>query len=402
MVFALIQARFGDWGEEDKRRVKAEFMPGPGQFPEPAQSEDDSGSISVAIDMLSLGVAIGLGLLMLLAVVAGPLGLDRHTVAPSALRALLPGAVLAAGVLWLLNDRLLTEWRERHGEPPNNSRLEDQGLELPRWFGAAPASAAVIWLVIILVLSGGPIHLPLLGILVGLIVFGFALSTLVATPLLLQMLTPSAGQKALCLMAASALGLGGFWFVSFGIWQVHAPLAGGWLAGTAVCTFAATAAIYASAGHSLTIGLPRGDRSTQYVLSREASRAYVVLDAMNLGVVFLIGVGLPLYAATRDQALHASSLNVVASMVFLPGLLSAIFWGLHNWRDWEQLNETASEHGVAWPIYTLSDGNWQKAKQLDERRAKRFRTQLRLNRYSMLMLMPCGLSYLVYVLLTSP
>jgi hypothetical protein len=238
--------------------------------------------------------------------------------------------------------------------------------------------------------------------LVGVVAFVFTVRTLLATPLLLQMLKPSAGQKALCVLTAVALGLGGFWFVSFGIWQGDAALSGGWFAATIICSFAATVTIYMTAGHALAIGLPNGKRPTQYLLSRGDARAYVLLDAMGLGVAFLIGVALPLYAATRDQALHASSLNVVASMVFLPGLLSAVFWGLHNWREWEHLNENASKRGVAWPIYTLCDDDWEEAKKVDACRAKRLRAQLRLNRYSVLILVACGLSYLVAVLLTSP
>jgi hypothetical protein len=123
------------------------------------------------------------------------------------------------------------------------------------------------------------------------------------------------------------------------------------------------------------------------------------LDAINLGVVFLIGVALPLYAATRDQELHASSLSVIASMVFLPGLISAIFWGLQSWRIWEDLNDKASQTGISRPILELSDDDWPQAEALDARRAKRFQTHLRLNRYSVIALMACGLTYLADVLL---
>lgn len=187
-----------------------------------------------------------------------------------------------------------------------------------------------------------------------------------------------------------------------GIWQGSHPLSGASLAATTICVFAGTTIVYVTAGHALTIGLPWPDAErseTQYVLSRKAIRGYIGLDGINLGVVLLIGVALPLYAATRDQELHASSLSVIASMVFLPGLISALFWGMHSWRIWEELNAEASRTGISRPILALVDNDWQQAEILDAQRAKRFLTHLRLNRYSVLALMACGLTYLAEVLL---
>jgi hypothetical protein len=47
----------------------------------------------------------------------------------------------------------------------------------------------------------------------------------------------------------------------------------------------------------------------------------------------------------------------------------------------------------------LEDDDWDKAKALDERRTKRFLLHVRLNRYSLIALMACGLAYLADVLL---
>jgi hypothetical protein len=400
MVFTLIQTRFADLGEADKRRVEAEFVSSPGEASTSAPPDVSSGPSAVVIDMLFLGIAVGLSLFMLLVIAAGPLGLDRNAVGLSTVRVVLLAGAVVAGILGWLSDLLLRRWRAREGEPPANSRLLHHGLYLPRWFGVAAIAAALVWAATVLALSGGPVHLPLLASLAAAVVFAFAMRTLLSNTVLLQMLRPTPGQIALCFTAAAAVALGAFWFVSWGIWQGSHPLTGAWLAGTTACVFAGTTIVYITAGLALTAGLPRAERpTTQYILSREALSGYVGLDGINLGIVFLIGVGLPLYAATRDQELHASSLNVVASMVFLPGLISAIFWGLHNWHNWEELNAQASRTRISRPILTLADNDWDQAKALDARRTKRFLVHVRLNRYSMVALMACGLAYLAEVLL---
>jgi hypothetical protein len=400
MVFTLIQTRFGDLGEADKRRVEAEFVSSPGEARTSTEPDASSGPGAVVIDMLCLGIAVGLSLFLLLVMAAGPLGLDRNAVGLSTVRVALLAGVMVVGALGWLSDSLLRRWRAREGEPPTDSRLRRHGLYLPSWFGIVPIAVALLWTATVLALSGGPIHLPLLASLAAAAVFVYAVRTMLFNSTLLQMLRPTAGQVAVCFSAAAASAYAAFWFVSMGIWQGSQPLAGAWLAGTIVCVFAGSTIVYVTAGLALTAGLPRAERpETQYILSRDAIRGYVGLDGINLGVVFLIGVGLPLYAATRDQELHASSLNVVASMVFLPGLISAIFWGLHNWHTWEDLNEQASRTGISRPVLALEDDDWDEAKALDERRVKRFILHVRLNRYSLIALMACGLTYLADVLL---
>lgn len=406
MVFTLIQTRFGDLGDGDKQRVEAEFISSPRQASTPTSSDVSSGP-GVVVDMLLLGIAVGLSLFLLLVVAAEALGLDRNSVEVSTVRVVLLVGTIFVGVLGLLSDYLLHRWRVREGEPPSDSRLLRHGLYLPRWFGVIAIAAALVWLITVLSLSGGPVHIPLLASFAAVVVFAFSMRTLLSTPILLQMLQPTIGQIALCFMAAAAVALGAFWFISMGIWQGSQPLTGAWFAATTICVFAGTTIVYIAAGHALAAGLPPAviDPATkkpskiQYILSREAIQGYIGLDAINLGIVLLIGVGLPLYAATRDQELHASSLSVIAAMVFLPGLISAIFWGLHNWRLWEDLNVQASRTGISRPILALADHDWQQAKALDARRAKRFLIHLRLNRYAMIALMACGLTYLTDVLL---
>lgn len=399
MVFALIQTRFGDLGEADKHRVDAEFVSLSGEPPIDTPWDEKSGPAAVVMDMLYLGVAVGLALFTLLALAAGPLGLDRNAVDPSPVRVVLLLGMVAVGALGYLSDSLLRGWRKREGEPPTDSRLHRHGLYLPIWFGGAAVAAALVWAATMLALSGGPIHLPLLASLAAAIIFGFCFRTLLSTPLRLQMLRPTVGQVALALAAAVAVSIGAFWFISMGIWQGTQPLTGAWLAGTTICVFAGTTIVYIAAGLALATGLPLGERPTQYILAREEIRGYIGLDGINLGVVFLVGLGIPLYAATRDQELHASSLNVVASMVFLPGLLGAIFWGLHNWRPWEELNVEASRTKISRPILALADNDCKQAKSLDGQRTRRLVAHLRLNRYSMIALMVCGLAYLTDVLL---
>jgi hypothetical protein len=401
MVFTLIQTRFGDWAEADKPRVEAEFIFSPEEACVFAKPGGGSRSDDVLKDMLFLGIAVGLSLFLLLVVAATPLGLDRAAVDGSSVRVVLLIGVIAAAAFGLASDALLGRWRKRKGEPPTDSRLRHHGLYLPRWFAAAAVAAAVAWSAAVLVLSGGPVHLPLLAALAAAVVFTFSVRTLLSTPVRLQMLRPTPGQAALAIAAAASTALGCFWFVGIGAWQGSHPLTGGWLAGTTICVFAGTAIVYVVAGRALAAGLPAEHRTTQYVLAREEIQSYVSLDGIDLGIVFVIGVGLPLYAATRDQEVHASSLHVVASMVFLPGLISAIFWGLGSWKNWENINVGATQRGgVSRPIFALADDDWEEAKSLDAIRSKRFLVHLRLNRYAMIALMACGLVYLAEVLLS--
>lgn len=190
MVFTLIQTRFGDLGEGDKQRVEAEFISSPGEAPTSSSPDVSSGPSAVVVDMLLMGIAVGLSLFMLLVVAASALGLDRSAVGVSTDRVVLLVATVAAGALGLLSEFLLRRWRTREGEPPSDSRLLHHGLYLPRWFGAAPIAAALVWIAAILALSGGPVHLPLLASLAAVVVFAFSMRTLLYTPVLLQMLRP--------------------------------------------------------------------------------------------------------------------------------------------------------------------------------------------------------------------
>jgi hypothetical protein len=397
MVFTLIQLRFADLGKGDKERIAAEYVTAPGQSAQVHPHSPPAEPGGVVIDMLYLGIAVGMSLFTLLAVAAGPLRLDEHaaSVAPDRV-ALLVGA-LFAGSLALFGDRTLGRWRSHAGEPTLGPHL--RYLSLPTWSVALAAAPALVWAAGIAALSGGPTHLAGLAIAVGLVAFTFTSRTLLSTTIRLNMLRPTAPQVILCVVVGAAIGFGYFWFVSMGIWHDHKPLNGGWLAGTTTCVFAGTCLVYIGAGQVLACGLPKRTRDTQYILARETIRDYVALDAVNLGVVLLIGVGMPLYAATRDQELHASSLNVVASVVFLPGLISAVFWGLHNWQTWAELNREASKTGVARPLLDMAGNDWNAARALEAEHARRYAWHMRLNRYSILALMACGLLYLTDVLL---
>jgi hypothetical protein len=134
--------------------------------------------------------------------------------------ALLAGAcVVLPGFVTLALLGSLRQWRAREGEPPSDSQLLDHGLYLPSWFGVAAFAAAAAWAATVLALSGGPVHLPLLASPAAVVVFTFAVRTLLSTTVLLQMLKPTVGQIALCFAAAVSTALGAFWFISMGIWQ---------------------------------------------------------------------------------------------------------------------------------------------------------------------------------------
>jgi hypothetical protein len=433
MVFTLIQARFGDLGESDRVAVAAEYVeqrhprpesreengaPGHPRQDDADEDEAEFGAGPVLLDTYLLGIAVAVSLLLLLVLAAGPLQLDHRTATLPSARVLVLVAVLAAGALVALNEILL-RWLSKPN--PKTDRLG-----LPRWYAVLPLAAASVWAAALADLLPGHLHLVGLAIPIALIVFAFVLRTLLSTPVLLQTLEPTPGQVLLCTATALSIAFGAFWFVSSGIWNGPLPLRGGWFAGTAVCEFFGTLFVYAAAGLTLAAGLPQGSRNTQFVLSRKATKQYVGLDGGALGIVFFIGEAIPLYAATRDQELHASSLNVIAAMVFLPGLISAVFWGMRNWREWERINELAkrgqldssgnvidsaeAEAALAQPdsmAYTRvllpvleSHGyNWNAAWLGDLVRARRFRRQIQFNRYAMITLMICGLAYLADILL---
>jgi hypothetical protein len=435
MVFTLIQSRWGELPEGDWERVRIEYVGRPAHCQGLNQADDKAKAGPILRDTYLLGIAVALSLLVLLVLAAGPLGLERSTAAVPAERVVLLAGVVVGGLLLVVNEVLLDRWRKTRGEPlvgpkaPHDKpRITpdppNDKLDLPGWYGIAPAATALAWAAAALILSHGTSHLAGFAFAVGLVVFVFALKTLLYTPILLQTLRPTVGQVILCTVTALSLAFVAFWFVSRGIWRDDAPLSGGWLAGTAVCVFFGTVFVYAASGLALSAGLPLGKRPTQFVLSRDDIRGYVGLDAAVLGIVFFIGVAIPLYAATREQAVHGPSLNVVAAMVLLPGLISAVVWGLRNWRAWEDLNEDAKRDQlntmsrrmrsgyprparhhdgeykkVALPILELEGGDWKAAWERDLLRAKRGRRQIQFNRYAVIVLMSCGFGYLAEVLL---
>lgn len=163
--------------------------------------------------------------------------------------------------------------------------------------------------------------------------------------------------------------------------------------------FVGNSLVFVVAGSTLAAGLPEGERATQTLLSRNAVRGFVGLDAAIVGIVLVIGVVIPLYAASRDRTLHATSLSVVAAMVFLPGLISAVVWGLRNWQTLDDLTARTRQFGVPITVLQRAGGDWATAKDLDDQRVTRLHQHLIFLRDCVLVLMTLGLGHLALTLL---
>lgn len=440
LVFTFIQARFNEMSKNDKRAVAAEYV---NKDREPITSlrGDDDGEADSDTDIMVegtlLGLAVAIGVIALLVEAAGPLQLNAQTSEPDAVRWILVAAVAALVLILIVNDLVLRGWRRRCGEPPlrgdppamsnldepvpttiartgrpkppatvkdeqrelpAESRFEE--LHLPGAYWLAPAAAAAIWLSAVIALSAGPLHLPLLAGGVALVMFVLYWNSLWQNTIGLQTLRATRLQNVLCIGVGAAMALATFWFVSVGIWQGTRPLGAGWLAGTALVFSCGQILVFVIAGRALATGLPAGLRETQFFLSRQAVDKYIPYDALILGMVFLITVTVPLYAVSRDQALDAPSLNVVASMVFLPGLISGVLWGLRNWQVYGDDMKKGRDEGGVPEVLWRREGSFELARPVDGDRLNVLQRHLLRQRRLVLALMMTGLSYLAYDLIT--
>ncbi len=405
LVISLVQSRFGELGEGDQRDIEAEYVSeeehrdSPTRYlQEPVEiTQPSSSPEEITADVALLGLAVALGLLLLLAVAAGPLGLDRQTSNPASIRLLLlPAVALCAGIFAIGKARLST-WRSKTSEPVVAMTLRQ--LQLPDWYWVAPICAAAIWGGTIISMSGGRMHIPLVAASAALIVMFLYTKSLVWGATRLHTLTATRGQWSISIVAGLSIATATFWIIAFGIWEHDRPLTGGWLSATALAVFLGNAAVFAAAGNALGSGIPPG-RKSQHFLCRENTMGYFKLDGSVFGVVAAVGLGIPVYAAVRDSELHVSSLNVVASLVFMPGFISAVIWGLHNWRAHDQLVQHArSRNGIPRVLLKRSDGDWLQADSFDTELRMRLHRHLESQRDGLLMLMALGLAFLTTVLL---
>jgi hypothetical protein len=272
-------------------------------------------------------------------------------------------------------------------------------LQLPHWYWVAPTSAAAVWFTAIISVSGGSVHIPLVAASSAVIVLFLYAKSLVWGATRLQTLATTRGQWMISLAAGLSIATATFWIIAFGIWEHDRPLHGGWLSVTALGVFLGNAAVFATAGNALGSGVPLG-RKSQHVLCRQNAMGYFKLDGAVFGVVAAVGLGIPVYAAVRDSELHVSSLNVVASLVFMPGFISAVIWGLHNWREYDQLEQRSrSESGIPRVLLVRTDGDWSQADALDADRRARLHRHLESQRDGLIALMALGLAYLTTILL---
>ena len=396
MVFTVIQTRFGDAGRSEGRDYAIEYVASRDEWltpPTPPQAAMADSSRAATREVILLGVAVAVALLALLAEAAGPLGLDRRTNPLPADRWWGLGALVALTAIALLAERRFTRWRAREGEPPR-TRLT---LDLPAWYWVPPAVAGGIWLSAAIALANGPAHVPLLaGVSAG-IVLVLSARSLVLTPIELQCRTATVGQLLLAGITALALAAAAYWLVAYGAWSGAEALRGEDLAPIVAGTLLGNLILFVLAGRALAWGLPSG-RESEHVLARGNIMSYVAQDAAIYSTVFLIGVAIPLYAASRDAALEESSLSVVASLVFLPGLINAVVWGVHNWARVEREMQTLA-HRIPRAVIDVEAGNWHAARDRETARKRLLLRHLRAQRIGVLSLLAVGLSYLGAVLI---
>jgi hypothetical protein len=346
--------------------------------------------------MVPMGLAVGIGLLALLAAAAKPLGLDHGATRPASIRLLIVAAPPLLLCMLVSNTVILKRWRAQAAEP-QISRLLTQ-LDLPRWYWLLPTIGASLWLGLMLTLSGGTPRVPLIGGLAALLMFGLVTKSLAWGTTRIQTLTPTRGQLMIGTLVGAATATATFWLISYGMWEYGRPIAGGWLSATVLVIFLANVALSTLTGWTFATGLPNG-RRTQQILDRENAYGYAVLDSAIFNVVLAVGVLIPLYAAVRDSALGVSPLRIVASMVFVPGFVGAVIWGLHNWKTYDLLIQNSRLHGLSRVVLARCDGQWDDADNLDTAWRRNFHYHIESQRLGVAALATLGLLELLQVLL---
>jgi hypothetical protein len=399
LVFTFIQSRFSQMSENDQTAIAAEYVaPDEKGRPVPAVSDadhpGDASDAPVILEASLLGFAVAFGLLTLLGLAADPLGLNRNTDVPGTSWLLLPAGAVTVVAILAISEAALDRW-----ETPSVKIADLDRLELPRSYWVTPLLATATWLTVLVLLTDGPVHLPGLAAATAVLMFGLYANSLAHNTMVLQEIKMVLGHVLLCVAVGATLGYGVFWFVGSGMWEGGSPLPAVWVGLTTFVFFIGQAAVFCVAGRALAAGLPVVEDTTQKFLSRKAVSDYVGFDAVVFGIVFVIGVTIPLYAVTRDQALHASSLSVVASMVFLPGLIGGIVWGLGNWTRAEKTARSAPEGSVPWVLLVRAWGDWTKAEDADRDRLDRLSQHFRFQRFGVVALTALGVSYLAYDLI---
>jgi hypothetical protein len=84
----------------------------------------------------------------------------------------------------------------------------------------------------------------------------------------------------------------------------------------------------------------------------------------------------------------------------MPGFVSAVVWGLHNWRVYDQLVQQARiDYGLPRILLARADGDWRQADARDIERRGRLHRHLESQRDGLILLMALGLIYLTTTLL---
>jgi hypothetical protein len=406
LVLAFVRTRFHDLGASDMPDIEADYLTeadheaDPTAYLSPPVVARARGSSpdEVTADVSLLGLAVAMGLLTLLAVAAGPVGLNRRTVSPPSSDYALLGAVVVLPALLGACAVTLGRWRTRTPEPPIDPKLAQ--LHLPAWFWIFPLIAAALWTACVVSMISGSPHEPLVAALGTALVVSLYTNALLADTTRLQTLTATLAQRVVAAAAGLSIGTATFWLLGFAVAYNGRPVSPRWFALLAFGVFVGNTLVYACAGYSLAAGLPRREYRQQRQLARDTIIGYLGLDAACFGVVVGAGLSIPVYVALRYAQLHPSQLNGLASLLFLPGFAWTVWWGLNNWKVLDDMQEPARrDHGISRVLLRRTEGSWAAADALDARRKTILHYHLRFQIGGVGALMALGIGTIVTSLL---
>jgi hypothetical protein len=404
MVFSLIRDRFGDLTGGEKRDMDREYVTKPRGCKRKAvanttradptvESDDGPRGDETLRQLFLLGVGVALSLLVLLGSAASPLGLDGTGARGNpSIWGTAVGFALIVSIL-APNEVLLRRWRRATKDPePTTVRLQ-----LPSWGYLAPAAAAIGWPVALFA-SGLPEHALGYAAVASAIVGVLVCEALIQTPARLQLRRCTPAHIGLAALCGISCGGALFWLLGCGMWSAHGPLPTWRLAIDTFAVIVGSMALQMATGRMLAFGLPPRRRPEQHALDRESAQQYTMQDAANFAVISFIGLVIPLYAVGREQTLHASSLNVLASMVFIPGLVTAVLWGMKNNVNYQQ--DVKNHAGIPRAVLEYTGGRWKKAEAKERRRRRRLVRHIVFQNYAIGVILTLGLGYLAAVVLT--
>lgn len=370
MVFALFRERFARLFREEAQRlagwramVKDTYLKHYRRSePESGQTRTSRYGATTVNALFGFGLAVLAGLVATLVAGARPLGLNDsvHGNQPAGpLIWELYGAAVVAGGMTFLAWRLAKATPERASAqgpdepPPVNVRLP---LFLLAFAALVVVGGAPY------VFGSGSEHTRLLGNAAAAFYAVLTIEALAMTVVRLQLQRLTASSKALILGCGLAVFLASRWLLLTGIWSHGGPAA---IARTALVV---GAVLLGCAAVSILIGRLLDQGATGEVFTPESPSNNLLIDHGQYAVLALLAGVVPVASLAHIHARH-DSVVVVASLLFVPGLIGAFLWVIDQNRHHHEI-----EQKLAQPIHQM----WkrvdrdERAVDVDEPEAKRW------------------------------